>query len=83
MLSAESNSTKVPGKLVPGVFEAGGFRELSITIEHALAAAALPGHHADPFERMIIAQSQIERLAIVTADGTFEKYDAAIVDATR
>lgn len=70
-------------KLIPEIFEGGSFRELSVTIEHALASAALPGHHADPFDRMLIAQSQIERLAIVTADEAFDKYDAAIIDATR
>ena len=72
-----------PEKIFPEIFEGGSFRELSVTIEHALASAALPGYHADPFDRMLIAQSQIERLAIVTADATFERYDAAIVDATR
>ena len=70
-------------KVIPEIFEGGSFRELSVTIEHALTSAALPSYHADPFDRMLIAQSQIERLAIVTADGAFEKYDAVIVDATQ
>jgi len=74
---------QAPDKLITGVFEAGGLRELPITIEHALAAGGLPGHHSDPFDRMIIAQSRIEKLAIVTADAAFEKYDAELVDATR
>ncbi|MGH7779156.1 MAG: type II toxin-antitoxin system VapC family toxin [Candidatus Binataceae bacterium] len=74
---------QAPEKSLPGAIEAGGFRELQITIAHALAAAALPKHHADPFDRMLVAQAQIENLAIVTADAAFEKYDAPIIDATR
>jgi PIN domain nuclease of toxin-antitoxin system len=72
-----------PEKVFPPAIESSGFRELPIAIAHALAAGALPPHHADPFDRMIVAQAQIEALAIVTADAIFEKYAAVLVDATR
>jgi PIN domain nuclease of toxin-antitoxin system len=47
---------------------------LPITMEHALAAGALPGPHRDPFDRMLIAQGQIEGLPIVTSDRVFHQY---------
>lgn len=48
--------------------------ELVIRPEHALAAAALPQHHRDPFDRMLIAQATIEGLTLVTADETIRSY---------
>jgi len=52
---------------------------LPITIEHALAAGALPGPHRDPFDRMLIAQGQIENLPIVTSDAVFKQYSVTLV----
>lgn len=51
-----------------------GFTELPISIEHAVKAGALPGDHKDPFDRVLIAQSQAENAAMVTRDGLFRKY---------
>ncbi len=51
---------------------------LSITMEHALAAGALPGPHRDPFDRMLIAQGQIEGLPIVTSDRVFHQYSVKL-----
>ncbi len=45
-----------------------GFRPLPITQDHALAAAALPGIHGDPFDRIMIAQAQVEGMTFVTRD---------------
>jgi PIN domain nuclease of toxin-antitoxin system len=50
------------------------FVELPITAAHAAAAAALPHHHDDPFDRMLIAQAQIEHLRCVTRDEAFSAY---------
>jgi len=47
---------------------------LSITLEHAVTAGALPPHHRDPFDRMLIAQAQLEGLTIATRDPRFEPY---------
>jgi PIN domain nuclease of toxin-antitoxin system len=49
-------------------------RSLEITAIHALRAAALPLHHRDPFDRMLIAQAQLEEMTIVTADAVFKQY---------
>ncbi len=58
-----------------------GFTPLPITIDHALAAGRLPEHHRDPFDRMLIAQAQLERLTLVTHDGAFGHYDVGLLDA--
>jgi PIN domain nuclease of toxin-antitoxin system len=48
---------------------------LSITHQHALRAGGLPPHHRDPFDRLLIAQAQLEALPIMTADVAFALYD--------
>ncbi len=63
------------------VAEYSRFQPLSITVRHALAAGALPLHHRDPFDRMLIAQAQLEDLTIVTSDAAFDDYDVRTVDA--
>jgi PIN domain nuclease of toxin-antitoxin system len=52
---------------------------LPITHAHAIAAAALPPHHRDPFDRLLIAQAQIEDAVIVTTDREFAAYDVRTV----
>ncbi|AFY73637.1 hypothetical protein Syn7502_01577 [Synechococcus sp. PCC 7502] len=51
-----------------------GARSLDISVNHAIQAAALPLHHRDPFDRLLIAQAQIENMTIVTADNMFSQY---------
>ena len=51
-----------------------GFTELPVTIAHALAAGALPPHHLDPFDRMLVAQSRLEDLTLVTRDVRIAAY---------
>jgi PIN domain nuclease of toxin-antitoxin system len=57
------------------------FRTLPITVEHGVAAARLPLHHRDPFDRMLIAQAQTEGLTIVTRDPRFAPYSVATMPA--
>ena len=57
------------------------FVPLEITLGHALAAGDLPLHHHDPFDRMLIAQAQLESLTIVTRDRRFAAYDVALLPA--
>jgi len=51
-----------------------GVKSLEITASHALRAAALPLHHRDPFDRMLIAQAQLEGMTLVSADTTLRQY---------
>lgn len=57
------------------------FAPLAITVEHGVAAGRLPPHHRDPFDRMLIAQAQLEGLTIVTRDPRFEPYAVATMAA--
>jgi PIN domain nuclease of toxin-antitoxin system len=57
------------------------FRALPVTVDHAAAVADLPDHHADPFDRLLIVQARLERLAIVTADAAFEAYEVTLFHA--
>ena len=52
-----------------------GFGSIPIGLEHAERAGALPRHHGDPFDRMLVAQAQIEDLVLVTRDPAFAGYD--------
>jgi PIN domain nuclease of toxin-antitoxin system len=58
-----------------------GFRELPITSEHAIVAGRLPSIHRDPFDRMLVAQAQCERLVLVTRDSDIQRYDVAVLKA--
>lgn len=66
---------------MPDRLEVHGFSTLSITVAHAAGVAALPQHHADPFDRLLIAQARLEHLTIVTADSAFDDYDVPVLDA--
>ncbi len=55
--------------------------ELPITWWHALAVGGLPYHHKDPFDRVLVAQAQVEGLTLVTRDAAIQKYDVALLPA--
>jgi PIN domain nuclease of toxin-antitoxin system len=61
--------------------ETNRFDILPIGLDHALAAATLPHHHSDPFDRMLVAQAQIERLTIVTRDRHIPHYEVQVLTA--
>ena len=54
-------------------------KALAVTFEHAERAAVLPRHHGDPFDRMLVAQAQIEHLELLTRDRKLHDYDVRIV----
>lgn len=63
------------------VLEEQGFEALPISMAHALEVATLPLHHADPFDRILVAQARLEGLALVTADTRLTAYGVAVVEA--
>lgn len=65
---------ELPEPLEAGVL-ASGFERLPITFTHAEAAAALPPHHRDPFDRMLVAQARLEDLVLVTHDRQLARYE--------
>lgn len=64
---------------LPYLLQKARIQVLPISMEHALAAGALPGPHRDPFDRMLIAQGQIEQLPIVTSDQEFKNYPVKLI----
>ncbi len=69
-----------PDDLGPQLLVA-GFEELVITVDDALTAGALPPHHSDPFDRMLIAQAQLHDLTVVTRDPDFARYGVRVLTA--
>jgi PIN domain nuclease of toxin-antitoxin system len=55
------------------------FEALSITTEHGIRAGSLAGSHKDPFDRMLVAQAQIENLAIVSNDAQLDGHGVSRV----
>lgn len=68
----------VPAELFDIAVDA-GCRPLPISWVHAEAAAALPPHHADPFDRMLIAQARCEGLSLASSDTRMADYDIDLV----
>lgn len=68
-----------PAEYVPTRLERGGFRALPIQHSHALRVAELPPHHRDPFDRLLVAQAQVEDLPLLTADRRLEAYDLELL----
>ena len=58
-----------------------GFEPLTITFAHAARAGRLPPHHRDPWDRMLVAQAQLEGLTIVTRDPAFRPYRVPLLAA--
>jgi PIN domain nuclease of toxin-antitoxin system len=54
-------------------------RTLPIEARHAVRVATLPSYHRDPFDRLLVAQAEIERLPIVTADPRFGAYGVEVL----
>jgi PIN domain nuclease of toxin-antitoxin system len=70
----------VPADLERQAAEA-GFDQLPLTFRHAAAVRALPLHHRDPFDRILVAQAMVEGLTIVTSDRWFAHYGVAVIPA--
>ena len=55
------------------------FQALAVQISHAVRVYDLPDHHADPFDRLLIAQSQLEALPLISKDEDIGQYDLKII----
>ena len=67
-----------PLEIFDRVLDEAGFEHLPILAAHAIEAGALPRHHADPFDRLLIAQARVEGLTLVTDDAACAAYDVRI-----
>ena len=67
-----------PADLIPEWMERTGVIPLAVLHRHALHVASLPPHHRDPFDRLLVAQAQVEDVAVLTADPQFERYEVKV-----
>ena len=66
-------------RFVPAQLTRNGFQPLPIQMSHALYVGQLPNIHRDPFDRLIIAQSVLEKMSIVTRDTNISKYNVKTI----
>jgi PIN domain nuclease of toxin-antitoxin system len=69
---------KAPADLLDAVADA-RFGALEVSFRHASIAGALPRHHGDPFDRMLVAQAHCEGLTVVTRDPRIAAYDVPVL----
>jgi PIN domain nuclease of toxin-antitoxin system len=70
----EPPETYIPSRLIMNRFES-----LSIEMTHALQVINLPALHQDPFDRILIAQSQVEKMPIITIDSKIVQYPVDVI----
>ena len=66
-------------ELVSGQQAINNIEILDVKLEHVLALAKLPSHHKDPFDRLLIAQADIEEAILVSKDQIFTEYEVKVV----
>jgi PIN domain nuclease of toxin-antitoxin system len=70
-----------PSRTVEEAASDSGFAELPVTFRHASRVATLAPHHRDPFDRLLVAQAEVESLTLVTRDLAFEPYGIEVLRA--
>ena len=68
-----------PESYIPSRLASNQFESLPIQMSHVLQVSALPNHHRDPFDRILIAQSQVEKMPILTADNLIAQYSVNFI----
>jgi PIN domain nuclease of toxin-antitoxin system len=70
-----------PATYVPDRLRSSGTVPLPVAMEHVLRVASLPDHHRDPFDRLLVAQAQVESLTLISTDAKIAAYDVALLPA--
>jgi PIN domain nuclease of toxin-antitoxin system len=70
-----------PVRTVEQAVDESGFLELPVTFRHAERVGKLLPHHRDPFDRLLVAQADVEELTLVTRDTVFARYGVAVIGA--
>ncbi|MBK8039675.1 MAG: type II toxin-antitoxin system VapC family toxin [Verrucomicrobiaceae bacterium] len=65
--------------IFPDVLDANGFQMLPSRLEHHKRLITMPRHHGDPFDRMMIAQAEVEGLTLVSCDSQFAGYNVPLL----
>lgn len=61
-------------QFIPHQLLINGFEIFEIKFDHVAKVIQLPFHHRDPFDRLLIAQSQVEQMPVISADSVFDLY---------
>lgn len=78
-ISLDRLEVKYPLTEVLDICSDNGIKLLPLKFAHVLRIRNLPLHHKDPFDRMLIAQCQVENISLITKDETLRKYDIDII----
>ena len=78
-LDRRADPMPISGAMAILEFEASGFELLAINPEHAAAVDLMPLHHGDPFDRLLVAQSQCEGLQLLTQDSKLAAYGNHVI----
>ena len=68
-----------PERFIPEQLRLNAMQSLPISLSHALRVHSLPDHHRDPFDRILVAQSHLENLPIVSADPLIAQYAVQVI----
>ena len=68
-----------PGHFISSRMSLHRFLPLPVQISHALRVYDLPPHHADPFDRLLVAQCQMESMPLITKDEEIQRYEVEII----
>lgn len=69
---------RLDARVLRNALLAEGFTEIGIAPEHVIHVATLPWLHRDPFDRLLVAQAQVEKLTLLTADRSLVRYGKAV-----
>ena len=69
----------ISGQAALGYFQESGYRFLAIEPEHAAAVEELQAHHADPFDRILVAQALVEPMRLLTHDPIVARYSDTVI----
>ena len=72
-----------PDRFVPSRMARDGIQGLAVSHAHALEVSNLPLHHRDPFDRILVAQSRMEQVPLMTADRLLSAYEVQLLDVSR
>ena len=81
-IKAALGKIKVDPEEMLAAFQSEGFEELHVTSRHAAAVMRLPAHHADPFDRLLVAQSVVEPMHLLTDDRVLAAYGSTVIVAS-
>lgn len=70
---------EAPVSYVQSRIAANGFTTMAVELAHAVRAGSLPRIHGDPFDRLLVAQAQVEGIPILTADPAIGRYDVEVI----